>query len=379
MAFDFPAAPAIGDKYTDATSGTEYVWTGTAWDLSSGGDLQDYVLKVGDTMTGPLTVQGDGTVGRVKLNNGNANAAGMVEFFKANGTTRMGYIGYGNDTYLRMLTDPGFKWDVQGQGFFMNEGAGIHWGQTPAQTDPLNFSEGICLYGYGTTSQFGFTITSGTLNYVVQNTGNAHVFRIGATEKLRVSGGGATVKGTLTIDNASTENFMRLSYGGGTPASQGALIEWMNADDSRKAYIGWGPPTELICQLDSATTFKIVGGNLNVSGNIYIRDNDILDLSNGYYIQKTSGSAQMFFHAGQNSGVFKFHITGFGDAYVIDKVGSVGNSVNVTAPDALAIAAELAVAPDPERGVDVMKVMAAMLAKIKLLEAELHTLKAKVK
>jgi hypothetical protein len=54
--------------------------------------------------------------------------------------------------------------------------------------------------------------------------------------------------------------------------------------------------------------------------------------------------------------------------YTIDNVGSIGNSVNVTAPEALAIAEELGVVCDSKRGVDVMKVVAALLAKIKALE-----------
>jgi hypothetical protein len=52
--FDFPAAPLVGDEYT--SGGVTYIFTGTVWDLKSGGSLTDFVLKAGDTMTGPLNM-----------------------------------------------------------------------------------------------------------------------------------------------------------------------------------------------------------------------------------------------------------------------------------------------------------------------------------
>ena len=134
MAFDFPASPAINDKYTDAASGTEYLWNGVAWDLASGGELQDYLPLAGGTMTGPIV---------------------------------------------------------------MGDLAGIHWGSTSAVADKNDFSEGICLYGHGGTSQFGFTITSGTLNYVVQNVGNKHDFWCGTVNALRIEDQGLTVNAAI--------------------------------------------------------------------------------------------------------------------------------------------------------------------------------------
>jgi Chaperone of endosialidase len=52
--FDFPATPVTGDEYT--SGGITYVFTGTVWDIASGGSMTDYVLKAGDTMTGPLNM-----------------------------------------------------------------------------------------------------------------------------------------------------------------------------------------------------------------------------------------------------------------------------------------------------------------------------------
>ena len=64
MPFEFPSAPATGDDYT--TGGIVYQWDGTVWQIKGGSDPQDYVLRAGDTMTGPLgfgldthTIHGD--------------------------------------------------------------------------------------------------------------------------------------------------------------------------------------------------------------------------------------------------------------------------------------------------------------------------------
>jgi len=61
MAFDFPSGPAIDQVYT--LNGVSYVWNGYGWQTGSGGAAApaDYVLKAGDTMSGPLTLPGDPT------------------------------------------------------------------------------------------------------------------------------------------------------------------------------------------------------------------------------------------------------------------------------------------------------------------------------
>jgi hypothetical protein len=51
MALDFPANPAVNDKYSG------YIFMGVAWDVEPDAVVTtDYVLKTGDTMTGPLLV-----------------------------------------------------------------------------------------------------------------------------------------------------------------------------------------------------------------------------------------------------------------------------------------------------------------------------------
>lgn len=58
MPFEFPTAPAAGTIHSEF--GVEYVWDGTVWNLQTGGDMTDYVLKAGDTMTGPLVLDATG-------------------------------------------------------------------------------------------------------------------------------------------------------------------------------------------------------------------------------------------------------------------------------------------------------------------------------
>jgi hypothetical protein len=51
--YDFPAAPLLGDLFTDPVNGMVYTWNGYGW-LADG--VNKYVLKSGDTMTGYLTL-----------------------------------------------------------------------------------------------------------------------------------------------------------------------------------------------------------------------------------------------------------------------------------------------------------------------------------
>jgi hypothetical protein len=66
MAFDFPSSPTVDQVYTDF--GVSYVWNGYGWMMiksgSGGGGPGtpgDYVLKTGDTMSGPLTLPANPT------------------------------------------------------------------------------------------------------------------------------------------------------------------------------------------------------------------------------------------------------------------------------------------------------------------------------
>jgi len=205
MAFDFPDSPAVGDEYV--SGGATYHWTGTVWDLGGMNTPDDFVEKAGDTMTGRLNIDFSGSdslairsAAGIKTLSLNASAtphAGIIEFWNpANGTTRQGYIGYGSltgavaDNYININPEGG-KVHINGNGLAMQENAGIHWGSTSAKSSHTDLSEGICLYGWGGTSKFGFNITSGTLGYCVENVGNRHCFTVGNVERFIINKDGA--------------------------------------------------------------------------------------------------------------------------------------------------------------------------------------------
>lgn len=59
MAFDFPANPVVDQEFVDTSTGATYRWNSFAWarkSASGGAAASDFVLKAGDTMTGPLNL-----------------------------------------------------------------------------------------------------------------------------------------------------------------------------------------------------------------------------------------------------------------------------------------------------------------------------------
>jgi hypothetical protein len=318
MAFDFPEAPAVDDVFTAA--GIEYIWDGSVWNMASGGDMQDYVLKDGDAMTvGPLeTFQPahfranatDPIHGAVRVSGGAVGRTGMVEFIKdkaaaGDSDLRLARFGWGTPTEIEFAFENGCT------GLRMI-GGGIHIGSDSAQTDKYNFNKGICLYGYGGTSQFGFTITSGTLNYCVQNEGNKHEFWCGS-------------KKSLVIEDMEIRPLNK-------------MLGQTTTDGLNGYFIG-----------DSWHGMCFNGSNALQFIEYHAK---------WQFVRRTTGT------------------TGGTIIYLIDDVGSSGNSVSVTAPESIALAAELGVETDDERGVDVMKVVALLAAKIKLMELEIAALKA---
>lgn len=60
MAFDFPSSPILDQTYTSGD--VTFVWNGYAWvTTAQAADVEpaDFVLKTGDTMSGPLTLNDD--------------------------------------------------------------------------------------------------------------------------------------------------------------------------------------------------------------------------------------------------------------------------------------------------------------------------------
>ena len=195
MAFDFPAAPVTGDKYADPTSGTEYVWTGDVWDLASGGDLTDYVLKEGDTMTGVLTISGVTNPTMVLDNPQGANnriegrKGGVVRWtLDLGGAAAENASNGGSDlTIYRFVNDgSGYTKAMQinrGDGF-MHLTSGIGFGSFAQDAANLkNLGRHLALYG----TTFGLNVTGSTLNYHV-STGSKHDFHVDGVNKLSVQG-----------------------------------------------------------------------------------------------------------------------------------------------------------------------------------------------
>lgn len=353
MAFDFPASPAINDKFTDAVSGTEYVYNGVAWDLASGGELQDYLPLAGGTMVGPIV---------------------------------------------------------------MGDLAGIHWGNTSAQTVVTDFSEGICLYGYGGTSQFGFTITSGTLNYVVQNAGNFHKFWCGAVNTLTVEDDRINVTGNQNISGYVDSVGGLYATGGSVWARSGGSLmfrtddknAWRNAlncEDCHIQYIEGGNNDGRFRVWTSNGGYSdnwvwettIVNGNpgMNVNGKVNVGSgNDyglmIGDAWHGWAWSNTSNCE----HLRSYQGVFQFLKTnnttpGNGTALaVINETGVSAQSVSgmsfydrslidrpelaefIEGEDDALVPGDL-ITPIPRRGVNLGKLLLRALARIDALEAEL--------
>jgi hypothetical protein len=187
MAFDFPNAPAAGDEFDSGDA--IYVFNAGAWDLKSAGTA-DMVLKAGDTMTGPLRVQTDPTTNYAILSGGGSAAQGaLLEFYNVD-ATRKAFLGWGISTELILSLESAASLNVKGGNIYMQDGNGIHWGSNSAVTSVNDFSKGICLYGYGGTSEFGFCITGGTLNISVEQAANKIDMNIGGAWRFRVNTNG---------------------------------------------------------------------------------------------------------------------------------------------------------------------------------------------
>ena len=72
--FNFPDAPTTGDVYTPA-GGPAYQWDGTVWNQRL---LSAYVLKLGDTMTGPLIINSAAGHATVTLSTNVTGAASIL-------------------------------------------------------------------------------------------------------------------------------------------------------------------------------------------------------------------------------------------------------------------------------------------------------------
>ena len=188
MPFEFPNAPAAGTTHTEF--GVDYVWDGSVWNLASGGDLTEYVLKAGDTMTGPLRVRSAPTNGEIALLPGDATNNGRVEWTNPD-NTRKAYLGYRAPTLLELNLDSATQFNItSGDVVIVNGALGIgdvmhgwKWNST---------FNGEVLTSY--QGKFGFhrnTTTSGNGDLLAQIDNNGwvagHSGHIGPTVNSNVS------------------------------------------------------------------------------------------------------------------------------------------------------------------------------------------------
>jgi hypothetical protein len=321
MAFDFPTSPAVDDEYS--SGGITYVWTGNCWDIKGSGDLSDYVLRAGDTMTGGLLAPsvkaiGDGTVGQLWLSPGDTTRTGNLEWRMVDGA-RQAYMGWGTKSnWINFKTEDSCKglYMDGGADLFMGDNSGLHWGNTSAQTDVNNFSEGICLYGYGSTSQFGFNITSGTLNISVQNAANKVDVNIGGVNKLSIQGTTSYLNTNFTMTGLLTVN-------------TGIALS--------SAYLSCPEGSKI--QFNSASMFISSTANKNIR----------------YDVGDTAE------HGMWVNGTKEFWVS------------SAGHGLRM--PDSFA--KDIGVPRDADGGVNMRETLVALLAKIKAMEAEIASLKAR--
>jgi hypothetical protein len=318
MPFEFPTAPALNDEYT--AGGITYAWDGLVWAIKGGGDPQDYVLKAGDTMTGALLTTGvkaigNGAVGQLWLSAGDTNRTGNLEWRMQDGA-RQAYMGWAQksnwinfkaeDSCLGLYMDGGAD-------IYMGDNSGLHWGSTSAKTDVNDFSEGICLYGYGGTSQFGFNITSGTLNASIQNAANKFDVNIGGLNKLSIQGTTSYLNTNFTMTGLLTVN-------------TGIALS--------SAYLSCPEGSKI--QFNSASMFISSTANKNIR----------------YDVGDTAE------HGMWVNGTKEFWVS------------SAGHGLRM--PDSFATG--LGVPRDDDGGVNMRETLIAMLAKIKALEAKLDAL-----
>jgi len=321
MAFDFPDNPAVDDEYV--SGGATYFWTGTTWDLQTAGTIADKVDKAGDTMTGALTIDGVPSGSFFMLNSPTGTFNNRLEGKKAGATRWTLDLGgaaaentsnAGSDFVIYRFQNNGTSYtkamQINRSDGYMTLTGGIGFGSFAQDAANLkNLNRHLALYG----TTFGLNVTGSTLNYHV-STGSKHDFHVDGVTQFRVQTG--------TSNMYSNFNCAGLITSGVTQ-----------------------------------------GNNA-----IQLNDGARINLSNDCLIYKNYGSNDFMFH-NKSSQVFTFHISGTGDVFVIDTVGSTGNSVNVTAPESLALGDELGVdceQNDKGNRIDVMKEIADLMEKEKI-------------
>jgi hypothetical protein len=216
------------------------------------GAVGNYVSRAGDTMTGTLVAPSfevktaAQAASGVRLFPAAPPNAGRIDFQTADGSARKGYVGYGSDTDLVLHAETGVTWRVSG---------GLGFGSTAA-TSATDLSNHIMLFG----ATFGFSITSGTLNYVVP-AASFHKFLVGTANKLQVDATGCLIGTAAVGDGYSIGDMWHGMYFNGSNTL--VFTEYHNRFEWRAQTSGTKPGGTL--------AMTLYGGTLDVKGQLNCR------------------------------------------------------------------------------------------------------------
>jgi hypothetical protein len=179
---------------------------------------------------------------------------------------------------------------------------------------------------------------------------------------------GDAMTGPLTVGSANAGwSYVRLATGN---ATQGGLVEWYNQDATRKAYIGWGDPTNINFELESAVNLNINNGDVRMgNGNIWLNNaNSSIRFTDAYTINASDAAGGIMYRA---NGGWNYHDFWAGTTKRFSVHGS-GCTVWGTYTDSLA--ADLPESVAEGGGTDIVAALAALTVKIKQLEAQVAAL-----
>jgi len=342
MGINFPDSPVIDEQFAPVGLDKVFTWNGVRWVTGgTGGPTPpaDYVLKAGDTMTGVLKLVApnppapedaghkryiDESIAAQSLYQGLWSPAANTPDLTPSAAILHSYswiaqtvdpvvpeiapVGLPGIEGLSVGTGDTVIWNgnlalyelikvAAAQGNFvlktgdtmsgplvMAAGSALRWDNSAAVTDPLDFSKGLCLYGYGGSSKFGFTITGGTLNYVVETNANKHSFIVGAAEVMRVNSGGATFTG-----DAPGISFNTVTSSGIFFNSSAAAVRFRIVAEDQHLYINAGGTGNCI-DITRNGNVNLPLSNLSVNGRITINANQHFTMTNdGYGLSMNGG------------------------------------------------------------------------------------------
>jgi hypothetical protein len=190
VAFDFPAAPTVGELYPNPEqSGVpQYVWDGSAWQSAPGSGQSTFVERAGDTMLGHLA---------------------LVENPSDPDAVRKDYVD--NAIATNVPPPPDLSGYLPLTGGTMS--GGLHFGS--AAVEGVDLSRHLDLYG----GSFGISVISGTLNMVA-----------GSVASLQATPQGAAINGTGTVNGPLTVNGVTNIYGNITAHGSQVYASTLRAD-----------------------------------------------------------------------------------------------------------------------------------------------------